>query len=124
MVVPLPEGKSGAGEQQRSPVATQDLDAAEGPPITLLAEALVGQGHDPLAEWSRQVDGPVAVGENPQACLSVFGDDPLVPAADLLEDRATDETHRAGEDDRVPTGPADHANVEEIGEAHVAGAVE
>src|SRR2546428_4118090 len=105
-------------------MTTQDLDATERPAKALFSKALIGQGHDPFAEGLGDVDGSMPRSEDSQARLGVFGDDPLVPAPNVVEDRASNEAHRAGENDRVPTSAADHSHLEEIGEAHITRAVE
>jgi hypothetical protein len=73
-----------AAGHHRAPVHAQDLDAAEAPPVALALERLERQRHDAAAERLVHVQPVPARPEQPQRQLRVLGDDPLVPAAELV----------------------------------------
>ena len=70
---------------QRPPVHPDDLDATEAPPVPLALERLEGQRHDAAAEYLVHVQPVPARPEQPQRQLRVLGDDPFVPAAELIQ---------------------------------------
>ena len=100
-----------------SPVELEDLDTTERPAKALLLEAVEVERHQPLPVRRRVVDAAIAGAEHAQRRLRVLGDALLVPATDLVERRASDQPHRAAEDDRVAVTARDHRDVEEIAEA-------
>ncbi len=73
-----------------------------------------GARHQPAAQAAVKVHRFVAALQDAQAGLGVFGDAPLAPAADLLQDRLTDQAHRPGEDDGVALVTDRHGYFEEV----------
>jgi hypothetical protein len=90
-----------AAGDQGPPVAAQDLDPAEAPPVPLAFECFEGQRHDAVAPGLIQVQARPAGPQQPQRQLRVFGDAPLVPAAELVQRYPPDQPHGAGEDGAV-----------------------
>ena len=96
------------------PLAAQNLDPAERPSESLLLQAVKTQRHQALAPDGRFVNADRPQAEHPKTRLRILGDDALVPAADSLQRRSADQTHRPGENDGVAVGAARHGDVEEI----------
>jgi len=93
-------------------VPAQHLHRAEGPPRALLLEVEEIVRHDSTAVALRDVGRLVPLLEDPEAQLRILGDAPFRPA-DLLEQRASHQGHRAVLDDRIAFVAGDHADVEE-----------
>ena len=97
----------------------QDLDAPQCPAKALLLETVEGERHHSLAAGLGHVDPAPSTAEEAQAGLRVLGDAGLVPAPDRLQGAPPEESHGAGEDDRVPVRAGRHAECEEVAVAVV-----
>jgi hypothetical protein len=79
-------------------VHSQDLDAAEAPPVPLALQRLEGQRHDAVPAGFVHVQARPARAKQAQRDFGVLGDAPLVPAAEFVQGDPPDQAHGAGED--------------------------
>src|SRR6266540_6548200 len=70
---------------KRIPMFSENLDAAKAPTESLFLQTLKGIWHQAAAITVFDIERFVTKLENTQAGFGIFGDAPLVPAADLLQ---------------------------------------
>ena len=79
----------------------------------LAVQALEVDRHQPAAERPVDVKRSISFLQDPQTGFGIFGDAPLIPAADLFEHRLADQAHRSGKDDGITLVALHHAELEE-----------
>ena len=102
-------------------MAAHDLHGAIGPAIALLLEVDERVRHQTASIAVGQVSGLIASLEHAQSQFGIFGDAPLGPAAQSVQQTAAHQRHGAVLDDGVALVTRDHADMEKaavLGIAH------